>query len=74
MEFELLHSSLDQVLKPLRDALRDFVLEHRVLALLALCVLPTGLLYLSHRAERELERATPSSKRASDGELDQAAE
>lgn len=57
MEFELLHSSLDQALKPLRDALRDFVLEHRVLALLALCVLPTGLLYLSHRAERELERA-----------------
>ena len=57
MEFELLHSSLDQVLKPLRDALRDFVLEHRVLALLALCVLPTGLLYLSHLAERELERA-----------------
>jgi hypothetical protein len=57
MEFELLHSSTTELLKPLRDALRDFVLASPFLALLTLCAVPTGLLYLSHRAGRDIARA-----------------
>lgn len=57
MEFELLHSTTTEVLKPLRDALKDFVLSSPLLALCTLCALPTALLYLSHRTERDIARA-----------------
>ncbi|ABO94010.1 predicted protein [Ostreococcus lucimarinus CCE9901] len=57
MEFELLHSTTTEVLKPLRDALKGFVLSSPLLALCTLCALPTALLYLSHRTERDIARA-----------------
>ena len=57
MEFELLHSTTTEVLKPLRDALKCFVLSSPLLALCTLCALPTALLYLSHRTERDIARA-----------------
>ena len=37
MEFELLHSTTTEVLKPLRDALKGFVLSSPLLALCTLC-------------------------------------
>ena len=57
MEFELLHSTTTEVLKPLRDALKGFVLSSPLLALCTLCALPTALLYLSQRTERAIARA-----------------
>jgi len=57
MEFELLHQTLSSTLEPLRERLREFVLEHKLLALVALCVAPTALVVLAHRTEQDLEEA-----------------
>jgi uncharacterized protein YpmS len=64
MDFELLHQTLSSALEPLREQLREFVLENKLLALVALCVVPTALVVLSHKTEQDLEEAQRRRRRA----------
>lgn len=57
MEFELLHEAFGTALKPLRDVVQRFVLDHSVVALVALCVVPLGVLILLHNTERAVDDA-----------------
>lgn len=57
MEFELLHDATAEVLRPLRAFARRFVVENPFAALLALALVPTGLLWLSRQLENDLNRA-----------------
>jgi len=68
MDFELVHQTLSSALEPLREQLKEFVLENKVVALVALCVVPTALVVLLHRTEQDLEdaqrrRATTTGKK-----------
>lgn len=68
MDFELVHQTLSSALEPLRERLKEFVLENKVVALVALCVVPTALVVLLHRTEQDLEdaqrrRATTTDKK-----------
>lgn len=67
MDFELVHQTLSSALEPLRERLKEFVLENKVVALVALCVVPTALVVLLHRTEQDLEdaqrRATTTTDR-----------
>lgn len=57
MEFELLHDATAEVLRPLRAFAREFIVENPFVALLALALVPTGLLWLSKQLENDLDRA-----------------
>jgi len=57
MDFELLHAATADVLRPLRAFARDFIVENPFAALLALALVPTGLLWLSRQLENDLDRA-----------------
>ena len=70
MDFELLHQTLSSALEPLREQLREFVLENKLLALVALCVVPTALVVLLHSTEQDLEEAQRRRRRATTAATD----
>ena len=65
MDFELLHDATKDALKPLRDRFESIVLAHPLLVVLALGIVPVTLLILSHRLDRDLERANATIGRKS---------